>query len=61
MASTAGVGLICECEYCEEFQTSIKAANYGMCDGHYKGSLQECERCGAQEFHWCNHKEKAEG
>ena len=55
---TAGVGLICE--YCEELQTSEKAANYGMCDGHYKGSLYECEKCGAGEFQWCGHKEIAE-
>lgn len=60
MASTAGIGLICEREYCEELQTSEKAANYGMCDAHFKGSLWYCNECKSYEGNWCEHKEKAD-
>ena len=56
MASTAGVGLVCE--YCEELQTSEKAANYGMCDSHFKSSLWYCEKCKSYEGNWCDHKVK---
>lgn len=56
--STAGIGLICERGYCEELQTSEKAANYGMCDGHYKGSLWYCDECKSEEGQGCEHKGK---
>jgi hypothetical protein len=49
------------CEYhCEELQTSVAAANYGMCDGHYKGSLWYCSECKSDDGQWCQHKEKVE-
>jgi prepilin-type processing-associated H-X9-DG protein len=60
MASTAGIGLICEQDYCEDMQTSAESANYGMCDGHYKGSLWYCDRCKSDEGYWCRHKDKAD-
>lgn len=50
----------CEREYCEELQTSDKAANYGMCDGHFEGSWWHCEECNSPEGQWCNHKEKVD-
>jgi hypothetical protein len=49
------------CEYhCEELQTSVAAANYGMCDGHYKGSLWYCSECKSDYGQWCQHKEKVD-
>jgi prepilin-type processing-associated H-X9-DG protein len=49
------------CEYdCENLQTSPSAANYGMCDGHYKGSLWYCSECKSDEGQWCQHKETVE-
>ena len=56
MTSTAGIGLICERYDCEEYQTSIEASNYGMCDGHYKGSLWYCNLCDSPEGSGCHHK-----
>jgi prepilin-type processing-associated H-X9-DG protein len=50
----------CEVTFCEDKQTSEMASNYGMCDGHYLGSLWDCERCLSDEGSWCRHKEKAE-
>jgi hypothetical protein len=56
MASTAGIGLICEAPYCKNMQTSEKAANYGLCDEHFKATNWDCERCGAEEYQWCAHR-----
>lgn len=50
------LGKPCEAPYCENLQISEKAANYGLCDKHYKSTDFDCERCGTPEFHWCSHK-----
>jgi hypothetical protein len=50
------LGETCEARYCEDKQTTEKAANYGLCDYHYKTLDWECEKCGAKEYHWCSHR-----
>lgn len=46
----------CEARECQNPQGNAKASNYGLCDEHYKSTDFDCERCGAQAFHWCAHK-----
>ena len=57
---TVQIGRECEQDYCTDKSTFYDAANYGMCDGHYKGSLWYCERCKSNEGYWCWHKTKEE-
>ena len=53
--STAGVGLICE--HCSEnFQTSEKCANYGLCDSCFDKANWFCGSCGSHEGFFCEHK-----
>lgn len=54
MASTAGIGLVCE--YCEEMQTTEKAADYGMCNDCFERSDWFCESCKSPEGSFCDHK-----
>ena len=54
------LGKDCEITFCNDKQTTQRGANYGMCDGHYMGSLRECERCLSDEGSWCPHKDKVE-
>lgn len=54
------LGKDCERMFCEDKQTTQEGANYGMCAGHYKGSLWACDECLSDEGNWCQHKEKAD-
>jgi hypothetical protein len=50
------LGESCEAPYCKNLQTSPKAANYSLCDEHYKSLDYDCTRCDTPAFHWCVHK-----
>lgn len=57
---TSRFGQACEVLYCEDVQSSVEASNYGMCNGHYEGSLWYCDRCKSDEGYYCRHKDKVE-
>jgi len=52
------LGKECELDYCYDKQTTQDGANYGMCEGHWLGSLWYCDRCKSDEGYWCWHKDK---